>query len=132
MPESASMPDEDLCALLQQHFHIDGRSAFLEGNTRPAGQKSQDRLLHGAPGQPAVILDEFVANMLVLLDMEHDAEKAQVGLSHPHLLFRLVLALRCASLCQGFCWKYACVKTVPESAWVLDSSGPGGHCTGAA
>lgn len=81
MPQCASLPDEELCALLQQHFHIEGRAAFAE-DSRPAeqhGESQQPSVLPSAPGQPALSVDEFVAKMLVLLDMEHDAEKAQVG-----------------------------------------------------
>lgn len=76
MQDCASMPDEDLCALLQQHLHIDdalhrdGHLVVAKDSSGPAGQKSHDQVqiaLHGVPGQPTVVVDDFVARMLVLI-----------------------------------------------------------------
>jgi hypothetical protein len=79
--ESEQLSDEDICALLMHHFSIDGHAAFAE-EARPAAGANGCMKSSGkqpASKHAAVSLEDFVARTLPLLDMEHEAEKAQVS-----------------------------------------------------
>jgi hypothetical protein len=86
--DSGSMTDEALCELMRRHLKIDA-APFLASTSRPKrtkpfggtaskpGQKGGRSHSYDAP----ISLEEFVTKMLPLLDLEKDAEIAQVNLS---------------------------------------------------
>lgn len=88
---SSGPTDAQLIALIQQHLGIDASDAFAAGPppgkaaaaSRPAaawqGGSKAGKAKPGAKGMISV--EEFIARVLPLLDMERDAEVAQVRLA---------------------------------------------------
>lgn len=76
------MPDEQLCAALSEHLSLDASAAFARP-LRAAAKTSAKGAKQEKP--PVASLDEFVARMAPLLEMERDAEMAQVTEKVAHL-----------------------------------------------
>ena len=79
--DTGSISDRDICALLLHHFNLDGHAAFEGEAEIPVRAKGSVRGKQPSPpgeSATAVSLEDFVDKTLPLLDMEHEAEKAQV------------------------------------------------------
>ncbi len=73
------MSDEDLCRLLYEHFHIDSSAEFGAPSAKPAAGKQRVQCAQKANGE-LLTLEAFVSRTLPLLEMEREAEVAQVWL----------------------------------------------------
>ena len=87
------LSDEQLVALIQQHLNLDAAAAFAGSGTGGAGTGRQQPpgagaagWRHGGPSAAAqpgarglVTVEEFVAQLLPLLEMEREAEVAQAS-----------------------------------------------------
>ena len=73
----AALSDEVICELLREHFHIDGSGDFRAPHAKPAATKLQSENDRKASGKQ-LSLEEFVSQTLPLLEMEREAEVAQV------------------------------------------------------
>ncbi|KAI7837886.1 hypothetical protein COHA_008373 [Chlorella ohadii] len=84
---SSGPTDAQLIALIQQHFGIDASDAFAAGpppgkaaaaSRPPAAWQGGSKAGKAKPGAKGMIsVEEFIARVLPLLDMERDAEVAQ-------------------------------------------------------
>ena len=76
-----AVSDEELCAMLQERLHVDASKAFSssQNNGSPA-PKQAHMPQKGAlqQGCKALTVDEFVSRTLPLLELEQEAEVAQV------------------------------------------------------
>lgn len=70
------MSDEAVCDLLRSHFHIDGSADFAGPPATPTGTKQGTWPVR--KGGKLLSLEEFVSRTLPLLEMEREAEVAQV------------------------------------------------------
>lgn len=76
-----AVSDEELCAVLKERLNVDASEAFRSSN---AGGSAAARRAHlpqkGAvqQGYKALTVEHFVTQMLPLLELERDAEVAQV------------------------------------------------------
>lgn len=72
-----ALSDEAICDLLREHFHIDGSSDFAAPHAKPAAPKAGIQNGRKAGGK-LLSLEDFVSRTLPLLEMEREAEVAQV------------------------------------------------------
>ena len=80
--DRTSISDEELCSFLKDKLNIDAAGAFSSGQsigsrtTEPAELPQKGRLQQG---HRALTVEGFVSQTLPLLELERDAEVAQVG-----------------------------------------------------
>lgn len=91
------MSDEDLCRLLCEHFHIDSSAEFGGQSTKPAAGKQRVQSAQKANGE-LLTLEAFVSRTLPLLELEREAEVAQVW------LLQLTLVGACWLICICSTW----------------------------
>lgn len=76
MPACDALSDEAICDLVRRHFHIDGSADFAVPSAKPAATKQVMGPVR--KGGKLLSLEEFVSRTLPLLEMEREAEVAQV------------------------------------------------------
>ena len=80
--DRTSISDEELCSFLKDKLNIDAAGAFSRGHSNdsrtaaPAELPQKGRLQQG---YRALTVEGFVSQTLPLLELERDAEVAQVG-----------------------------------------------------
>lgn len=83
--DGQELSDEQLIALLAEHLSIDAADAFAAAaapaaQQPPAAWRPSSKAGKAKPGAKGLVsVEDFVAQVLPLLDMERDAEVAQVG-----------------------------------------------------
>ncbi len=82
VPACEALSDEAICDLVRHHFHIDGSAEFAPSPEKSAnGKQSMGPVRKGGK---LLSLEEFVSRTLPLLEMEREAEVAQVSRSPTH------------------------------------------------
>lgn len=76
VPACDALSDEAICDLVRRHFHIDGSAAFATPPADVPARKQANGPLK--KGGKQLSLEEFVSRTLPLLEMEREAEVAQV------------------------------------------------------
>ena len=79
LPACVSLSDDAISDLLREHFHIDGSKDFAAVHPKPAATKPAAAKAGGRKVNGKILsLEEFVSRTLPLLEMEREAEVAQV------------------------------------------------------
>ncbi len=79
LPACVSLSDDAISDLLREHFHIDGSKDFTAVHPKPAVTKPVAAKAGGRKANGKILsLEEYVSRTLPLLEMEREAEVAQV------------------------------------------------------